>query len=224
MVYGYCRTSTPQQSIERQKRNILAAYPRAKLFCEQGTGTTLERPKLAALLRVLRPGDTVIFDSVSRMSRNAADGFALYQQLFAQGIELIFLKEPHINTATYKTALAQNLPATGTNADYIIEGINRYLMALAKEQIRLAFAQSQKEVDDLRQRTREGIETARLAGKQIGGVAGRKLTVKKAAQAKPKILQHSRTFGGTLTDAQLIKLLGLARGTYYKYKKELREE
>ena len=28
-VYGYCRISTPQQNIERQVRNITAAYPTA---------------------------------------------------------------------------------------------------------------------------------------------------------------------------------------------------
>ena len=39
--------------------------------------------------------------------------------------------------------------------------------ALAKEQIRLAFEQAEKEVQDLHQRTAEGIETARLAGKQM---------------------------------------------------------
>ena len=47
-------------------------------------------------------------------------------------------------------------------------GINQYLMALAKEQIRLAFDQAEKEVEDLHQRTREGIQTARLNGKQTG--------------------------------------------------------
>ena len=51
---------------------------------------------------------------------------------------------------------------------HILEGINKYMFALAREQIALAFAQAQKEVDDLHQRTREGIETARLNGKQIG--------------------------------------------------------
>lgn len=42
---------------------------------------------------------------------------------------------------------------TGTNVDYILEGVNEYLMALAKEQIRLAFEQSEKEAEDLHQRT-----------------------------------------------------------------------
>ena len=57
---------------------------------------------------------------------------------------------------------------TGTNVDFILEGVNKYFMLLAKEQIRLAFEQSEKEAQDLHQRTKEGIETARLSGKQIG--------------------------------------------------------
>ena len=94
----------------------------------------------------------------------------------------------------------------------------------AKEQIELAFAQAQKEVDDLHERTREGIQTARLNGKQIGGKTGAKLNVKKAAPAKAIIKQHSKDFGGTLNDAECMKLTGLARNTYYKYKRELKEE
>ena len=60
------------------------------------------------------------------MSRNADEGSALYEQLFQQGVNvnLIFLKEPHINTDVYKQAIER------------------------------------REVDDLHQRTKEGIETA----------------------------------------------------------------
>ncbi len=61
---------------------------------------------------------------------------------------------------------------TGTNVDFILESVNKYLMSLAMEQIRLAFEQSEKEVQDLHQRTKEGIETARLNGKQIGQKQG----------------------------------------------------
>ena len=49
--------------------------------------------------------------------------------------------------------------------DFILKGINEYLMALAKEQIKLAFGQSEKEVADLHQRTREGLVTAKLKWK-----------------------------------------------------------
>lgn len=132
------------------------------------------------------------------------------------------LKEHHIDTATYKKALESNVPMTGTSVDYILEGVNKYLMVLAKEQIRLAFDQAEKEVADLHQRTREGIQTARLNGKQIGQRQGAKLTTKKSIAAKEVILKHSKDFGGTLTDTDVMRLTGLARNTYYKYKRELK--
>ena len=102
--------------------------------------------------------------------------------------------------------------------------LNGYINSLTRKQIKQAFEQAQKEVDDLHERTREGIQTARLNGKQIGGKTGAKLNVKKAAPAKAIIKQHSKDFGGTLNDAECMKLAGLARNTYYKYKRELKEE
>ena len=144
--------------------------------------------------------------------------------LYIKGIELVFLKEPHINTSTYKKALESNISMTGTNVDFILEGVNKYLMSFAKEQIRIAFEQSEKEVQDLHQRTKEGIETARLNGKQIGQKQGAKLITKKSIEAKKQIRKHSKDFDGTLSDTDCMKLVGLARNTFYKYKKELKEE
>jgi len=222
-IYGYCRISTAKQSIDRQLRNIKAEYPTVHIVQEAYTGTSIFRPEWLKLYRILKSGDTVVFDSVSRMSRNAEEGFTLYEDLYHKGIRLVFLKEHHIDTETYKKALSGSIAMTGTNVDFILKGINEYLMALAKEQIKLAFEQSEKEVADLHQRTREGLLTARLNGKQIGQVPGRKLHVKKAAAAKELILKHSRDFNGTLADTDCIKLIGIARNTYYKYKRELRD-
>lgn len=224
-IYGYCRISTNSQSIERQHRNILAEYPKAIIINEVFTGTKIEgRREFNKLICKVVKGDTIVFDRVSRMSRNSDEGYKLYEELFNKGIELIFLKEPHINTSTYKKALTNNIEMTGTNVDFILEGVNKYLLALAKEQIKLAFNQSEKEVTDLQQRTKEGIETARLNGKQIGQQKGVKLTTKKSIQAKEQILKYSKDFQGTLNDVEAMKLIGLARNTYYKYKKELVQE
>lgn len=220
--YGYARISTPKQNIDRQVRNILAVHPQAHMIKEVFTGTKFQgRKELDKLLRTVKPGDTIIFDSVSRMSRNAEEGFLLYQGLFNQGINLVFLKEPHINTDTYKRALQGGIPTTGTNVDFILNGVNKYLLALAKEQIRLAFEQAEKEVQDLHQRTAEGIETTRLAGKQIGQKPGTRLVTKKSVAAKEIILKHNKAFGGSLNDIETIRQAGITRKTFYKYKKEL---
>lgn len=136
------------------------------------TGTSIFRPEWLKLYRILRAGDVVVFDSVSRMSRHAEEGFSLYEDLYHKGIRLVFLKEHHIDTETYKKALSGSIAMTGTNVDFILEGINEYLMALAKE----------------------------------------------------KICIHCKAFGGTLDDMECMKLTGLARNTYYKYKRQMRED
>ena len=223
-VYGYCRISTRQQSIDRQIRNIKAEYDTAVIVTEAYSGTTTNRPEWNKLYKKAKTGDTIVFDSVSRMSRNADEGFDLYEELYNKGIELVFLKEPHINTTTYKKALQNNVSMTGTNVDYILDGVNKYLMSLAKEQIKLAFKQSEKEVEDLHQRTKEGIATARLNGKQIGQKQGAKLTTKKSIEAKKQIQKYSKDFGGYLTDADCMRMVGLARNTFYKYKREMKGE
>lgn len=225
MIYGYCRISTRKQNIERQIRNILKAYPTAKIIQETYTGTkTQERIELNKLIKKLKQNDTVVFDSLSRMSRNSDEGFDLYETLFKNNINLVFLREPHINTDCYKKALANNVQLTGTNADIILSAINEYLLVLAKEQIKLAFDQSEKEVLDLRERTKQGIETARYNNKQIGQKKGAKLITKKSIEAKKLIKKYSKSFNGTLTDIDTMKIIGITRVTYYKYKKEIIDE
>ena len=73
----------------------------------------------------IKTADTIVFDSVSRMSRNAQEGFKNYKMLYERGIHLVFLNEPLINN---------------------------FMMALAEEQIKAAFDQAEKEVTDLHSR------------------------------------------------------------------------
>lgn len=223
-VYLYCRCSTAKQNIDRQVRNLTARYPQGIVIKEHYSGTTIDRPEWNKLYKKVKVGDKIAFDSVSRMSRDAEEGFKTYEELFNRGVELIFLNEPMINTATFKKALQNTIPMTGTNVDCILEGINQFLMELAREQIKLAFQQSQKEVDDLHKRVSQGIETARLNGKQIGGVEGSKYKVKKSIEAKEQIKKYSKDFNGNLADIEVIKLTGISRKTYYKYKKEIKED
>ena len=231
--YIYCRISRKTQNIERQVRNGLAAYPNGIVIKEAFTGTKLQgRKELDKLLKIVKENDTIIFDSASRMSRNAEEAIELYEQLFNKGIKLVFLKEPHINSETYKKALEKQIEAninTGNAAtdnfiNGIIEALNVYTMELAKEQIKLVFMQGEKEVQDLHQRTAEGLVTAKLNGKRVGTPKGTKLTTKKSIAAKEIIKKHSIDFEGSLEDAECIKLCGCSRNTFYKYKREIREE
>ena len=229
-IYGYCRVSTKKQKIDRQINNIKTVFPTAVIISEYYTGTSTdgrsEWKKLhkKALSQAKQGYDiTIVFDSVSRMSRNADEGFSLYEELFRAGINLHFLKEPHINTDTYRSTLDKSIPLTGTDVDVILNAVSEYLLILAKKQIRIAFEQSEKEVQDLHNRTSEGMKIAALNGKQIGRKKGQTYITRKELDARRIILKNSKDFGGTNTDAEVIKLAGISRNTYYKYKANLRK-
>lgn len=218
-IYGYARISRRTQSIERQIRNIREISGNADIRQEAFTGTKIDRPAWNKLYATVKNGDTIIFDSVSRMSRNADEGYTTYMELYNRGVNLVFIKEPSINTENYKSTA--QIAKTGTDADVILEGVNKYLMILAEKQIRVAFEQAQKEVDDLHERTAEGLKTAKANGKQIGQKEGAKLTTKKSIEMKDKIRKMAKCFDGNMTDTEVIETLHLARNTYYKYKREM---
>ena len=118
-IYGYARISRPQQSIDRQIRNIKAEYPSAIILQESFTGTKMDRPEWNKLYERARAGDTIVFDSVSRMARNAAEGVQIYFELYEKGIQLIFLKEHYIDTSVYANNLRDKI-------EYVALCVNKF--------------------------------------------------------------------------------------------------
>ena len=180
----------------------------------------------------IKKEDTIVFDSVSRMSRNAEEGFKDYKMLYALGVNLVFLNEPLINTSVFDSTRNNLLNVnieTGNNAvdDFFkgnIELINKFMMTLAEEQIKAAFEQSEKEVTDLHSRISQGMREAKKNGVKIGLPQGTTLTTKKSLECKAIIQKHSKDFGGSLEDPDVIKLCGCSRNSYYKYKRELKNQ
>ena len=231
MIYAYCRVSTQHQKIARQITNITAIYPNATIIREFFTGTTQNRPQWEKFIPQVKKADTIVFDSVSRMSRNAEEGFKDYKMLYERGVHLIFLNEPLINTSVFDSTRNNllNIDITTGNAavDTFFKGnielINNFMMALAEEQIKAAFEQSEKEVNDLHTRISQGMREAKNKGAHIGLPKGTNLTTKKSLECKAIIQKHSKDFGGSLDDPDVIKLCGCSRNSYYKYKRELKE-
>ena len=168
-IYAYCRVSTKHQKLSRQISNILEIYPKATIIREFYTGTTQNRPGWDKLMGLVKKDDTIVFDSVSRMSRNAQEGYNDYKMLYTLGVNLVFLNEPLINTSVFDSTRNNLLSVsveTGNEAvDNFFKGnielINNFLMALAEEQIKTAFEQSEKEVSDLHSRISQGIREPR---------------------------------------------------------------
>lgn len=231
-IYGYCRVSTKKQSIDRQIKNIQTSYPDAIIMTEAYSGVSLDRPVWKKLYRILKSGDTVVFDEVSRMSRNASEGFETYKDLFQKGVTLCFLKEPHINTESYKESMRSAFDADINSGDpdadelikAIMKALNRFVMSKVEKDIYRAFEQAQKEVDYLHQRTIEGVAVARANGKQIGLKKGTKLVTQKSIEAKRLIKKYNQAFGGPLNNVETIRQVGINPNTFYKYRNEIIEE
>lgn len=245
-LYSYLRVSTKHQKIERQLTNVIGAYPELKdhperIFKDKYTGTTIDRPDWNRLYKIVvshsgssdyKEGDRIVFDELSRMARNAEEGFALYKELFLKGIDLEFLKEHHIDTDSYRKAMQGiiniKVDTGDKSADKMIntitEAVNEFILNKVEQDIYRAFEQAEHEVDLLHKRIHEGMIEAKANGKRIGIPKGTKLKTKKGKKVRETILKHNKAFGGTLTDKETWTLAGVCKTTYYKYKKELEKE
>ena len=234
MVVGYARVSTPKQKLERQIKNLKAAYPDIIIVAEVYTGSTDNRPKWNKLMRQCRAGivEKLVFDEVSRFSRNAEEAIIEYKELYNLGIELEFLKEPHINSKIYRDATERKIDIdtetmdieTANLIDTVIGGLNDYLMAIAEKQIYLAFEHAQKEREFLSKRTSEGLKQAKLMGSKVGRQKGEKLETKRMKKAKRRIRRLYKLFGGPLSATDTIRAIQVTKSTFYRYLEQMRDE
>lgn len=138
MKIGYARVSTQDQNLDRQLDNLRAAGCE-RIFNEKMTGTKSDRPELRTMLLTLRPGDTLVIDSFSRLSRSTKDLLDLVEKLTDMGVYLVSLKE-NLDTTT----------ATG------------------KLMLTMLSALSQFERDLIAERTVDGLKAARARGRSGG--------------------------------------------------------
>ena len=242
-TYGYCRCSTKTQRLERQINEIKKYCENNKIeeptayFKDKWTGRVLDRPSWNLLMKKIKPHDTIIFESVSRMSRNKEDGYNEYFRLYDSGVNLIFTKEPHINTSSYTDAMSKaniDMSIVDTVEDYaakallqgVLSSVDSFMKIKVKQDIERAFEASEQEVLILSKRTSEGMAVAAAKGHRPGRPLGSTYETYKGRETKEAILKYSKDFNGTLKDKELIALLSgsgkkVARSSYYKYKDQL---
>ncbi|MFR1648182.1 MAG: recombinase family protein [Clostridia bacterium] len=245
MIYGYARISKPSQKIDRQITSITkyCVNEKVDIRTEEFTGRKIEgRKEWNKLFDLVEEGDIIVFDSVSRMSRNAKEGIEQYFQLYDRGVDLVFIKEPYINTSTYRDSidmrkLEELLGGLVANEDDKFAGeflkpLNKFvvdlLKVIAKQQIIMAFEQAEKEVKDISDRTKSGLKEARkrleAENRNLGRPPGSKRETEKSKKAKLRIMELSKDFKGILKDEDVWTLCKISKNSYYKYKREMIEE
>lgn len=92
MIIGYARVSTQDQNPELQL-DALRGAGCEQLFQETATGTFRERPELAACLRTVRKGDTLVVWKLDRLARSVKDLVEIVHDLNQRGIGFRSLTE-----------------------------------------------------------------------------------------------------------------------------------
>ncbi|MDR2753175.1 MAG: recombinase family protein [Oscillospiraceae bacterium] len=138
--FAYVRISTAEQN---ELRQVIAMedlkIPKENIYMDKLSGKNTARPGLQKLLATVKQGDVIYVESFSRFARNTRDLLDLVEQLSEMGVGFVSLKEK-IDTGT----------PTGKFMLTVFAGI---------AELERAF---------ILQRSREGIEAARRAGKHLG--------------------------------------------------------
>ncbi|KXO06215.1 integrase [Bacillus thuringiensis] len=149
---GYVRVSSKDQNEERQIVNMRKnGIDERDIFIDKKTGSNMDRENYQAMKRYARSGDTIVFDSLTRLGRTMNDILEEFKYYEEQKINLEFLKEPFINV-TYN----------GNATNDVIQS------AIQKATATILSAFAEKERQDIRQRQAEGIALAKSQGKHLG--------------------------------------------------------
>ena len=218
--------------LRRQIDDLNYACPGLKIFTDRCTGATMDRPGWQKLLNLCRRGlvKSIYFCDVSRMSRDKEEGFKTWMDLYDRGIDLFFLQTPHINTDVFRESLKRtqslSLQSDDSITDILLSGISdalkKYMEALARKDIELAFEQAENERLFLSKRTSEGLQATRIIkGTLLGRPKGLKITTKKAKKCKKFLKKYNRKYGGQLNNTQCAILLDVARSSIVRYLHEM---
>lgn len=174
-TFGYARVSTSGQSLEPQLEQ-LAALPCAAIFRERVSGARSDRPELRRALDALGPGDVLAVTRLDRLARSTRDLLDIVQAIEGRGARLRALCDPWADTAT----------PTGRLILAVLGGIAEFERGL------------------IRERTAEGRDRARRAGRSLGRPF--KLTPHQRREA-------ARLRAEGLDNAAIARLMGVSRST-----------
>lgn len=199
--FAYVRISSADQNEARQVDTMRAlGIGERDIYVDKASGRNVDRPQYQALKAVVRRGDTVVFDSITRMSRSMDDIKREYEWFTTEGIALEFVAEPMLNTA-------------GKDADDVLQ------RAISDIILTLLAAFAEKERTDIRQRQAEGIAAAKRRGQRMGRPAISYATFDDEQRALFRE-QYRRWKDGKQTAVQTFNNVGLTKSTFYKIVKE----
>lgn len=204
MVFGYHRTSTKEQNLDRGIIEIenyaeQKGLDLEKIYTDQQTGKNFNRPAYELLKEVLREGDELIITEIDRLGRDKKQTSEELRQLKEMGVKVRILE----------------LPTTLTDAsDEYMALLNDMISNLLIEVLTtLAESEMKKRV----KRQSEGIEAMKLRGEWDKYGRPEIMSLDDFAIAYQGVLDgYEKPFA-------VMKSLGMKKSTFYWYVKKLKE-
>lgn len=207
-IYGYHRTSTTDQHLDRGvnemheycKTNNLSLE---KIFTDQQTGKNFNRPRYTIMKEdVLRAGDILIISEIDRLGRNKEDTLKELRYYKQNGIRVMILEIP--------TTLVDYSSLENSMAKMIMETINNMLIEMYT-----VFAQV--EIEKKEKRQREGIEAKKARGEWDNYGRPKAMAFETFAE------EYKKVVSGEMKPFECMRNLGLTKPTFYRYKKQFEE-
>ncbi|PEB54349.1 integrase [Bacillus pseudomycoides] len=198
--FGYVRVSSKDQNEERQIQNMkdLGIEDR-DIFIDKESGKNMERENYQMLKRLVRTGDIIVFDSLTRLGRNMNDTLEEFRYYEKHKVNLQFIKEPYIN-----------VNYTGESTNDVIQS------AIQKATLTILSAFAEKERIDIKQRQAEGIALARKQGKHLG---------RPPVEITEEFIEAYKEWkSGSITAVGAMKKYGIKRSSFYKLAKLYEEK
>lgn len=193
-VFGYMRVSSKTQNEARQRDALIkAGVLERDIYFDQQSGKDFSRPAYQAMIQALQPGDEVIILDLDRLGRNYQEMAREWNYITNEkGCDIRILNFPLLSTAQEEKSLDRQFLAN------MIFQILSYV--------------AEKEREEIRNRQREGIESARIKGVKFG----------RNRIPKPESFDktYQRVLRREITNRQAMEELGLKVNTYYAFVKE----
>ena len=198
MKYGYIRVSTAQQHIDRQIDALLElGLDKSCIYIDYESGKDFNRKNYKKLIRKLKKDDLVIVKSIDRLGRD-------YNMIIEEWRLITKEKEADI--------MVIDMPLLDTR----IEGKNLVGKFISDIVLQVLSFVAQNERETMRVRQAEGIKTAKARGVKFG---------------RPRITLPSNDeivarqyLNKEITNKKACEILGMTRGTFFRYLKELNIE
>ena len=192
MKIGYIRVSSKDQNEARQIDALIASgVDLSAIYVDKASGKDFDRVQYKALLKAARKDDVIVIKSLDRLGRSYKDIRSEFKKITEKGVHINVIDTPILNT--------DQIIDGGLTSSFIVDIVLSILGYVAEQ-----------ERTNIKQRQKEGIESAMKAGKRFG----------RPSKFSSRFYQlNANVQKGEISVAEACGILNISRKTYYNYQK-----